>query len=576
MYVVVTGAPPSAASCELWENNSTDDSVYGSDEFSLSVEIPTSVGLFHLGSVLLSKFSKYKLKAIGFGFTASLMGVPQLPEIVGDALEGDVTKAGDNVFTGENTFEGNVNSGPLDFVSGTSIPTIDGQLRYLSGITGLSGKQFAYFDVAVKYFLSYDTLPTVDGVVLTYNADNDDFDWAVPSAGTIADNSISAIKMNSTNSPADNQVQSYDEATGGYTWVDQADGAPPTIQAADPTSASSVGWHCALTSGHTFYKSAEGLFNVSTGEYTADPSAAPTLVSATIPTSGDTITLVFSENVEAGSGGSAGFTLSTPTDVMTYSSGDGTDTIVFTLASTINSGDTPTIGYTQPTDGWEATTGGVDVESFSGSSVVNNSTQESSSTLTAFIAGSEDDGDPLSTGSGTVSITGMTHAEDHDSGADGALLNDGADDYFDIQTSGNIDYGVGKISFYLYPEQSQTSRQYRYLFSDAADYHAFCLLHEADDRLRFRTTDGSAYFDAAVSTDLLTQDTWHLIEFTWSDVANEVTLRINGGTVQTAAITFSGATEGTNFRFTAGSAAGATSYYGRIDTVSIFSTTTEA
>lgn len=45
----------------------------------------------------------------------------------------------------------------------------------------------------------------------------------------------------------------------------------PTIQASDPTSASSVGWYLATGSGDAFYKSPAGLFNISAGTYTADP-----------------------------------------------------------------------------------------------------------------------------------------------------------------------------------------------------------------------------------------------------------------------------------------------------------------
>lgn len=81
MYVVVTAAPSSVAVCELWENNSADDVTYAADEYALSVIIPTATGTYHLGEVSLAKFSRYKLKAIDYGFTASLIGVPKLPEI---------------------------------------------------------------------------------------------------------------------------------------------------------------------------------------------------------------------------------------------------------------------------------------------------------------------------------------------------------------------------------------------------------------------------------------------------------------------------------------------------------------
>jgi hypothetical protein len=101
----------------------------------------------------------------------------------------------------------------------------------------------------------------------------------------------------------------------------------------------------------------------------------PTLTSLTIPSSGDTATAVFSEAVSFGAGGSGGWTLNNPSNAMTYASGSGTDTIVFNLASTILSTDTPTVSYTQPTNGFESSDDGVDLASIPSASVTNNSTQ---------------------------------------------------------------------------------------------------------------------------------------------------------------------------------------------------------
>lgn len=101
----------------------------------------------------------------------------------------------------------------------------------------------------------------------------------------------------------------------------------------------------------------------------------PTLTSLTIPTSGDTATAVFSEAVSYGAGGAGGWTLNSPTNAMTYASGTGTDTIVFNLSSTILSTDTPTVSYTQPTNGFESADDGVDLASITNASVTNSSTQ---------------------------------------------------------------------------------------------------------------------------------------------------------------------------------------------------------
>ena len=126
-------------------------------------------------------------------------------------------------------------------------------------------------------------------------------------------------------------------------------------------------------SGDLFIKTATGLYTIA-GTYAPDPTT-PTLTSLTIPTSGDTATAVFSEAVSYGAGGAGGWTLNSPTNAMTYASGTGTDTIVFNLASTILSTDTPTVLYTQPTNGFESADDGVDLASITNATVTNNSTQ---------------------------------------------------------------------------------------------------------------------------------------------------------------------------------------------------------
>lgn len=46
-------------------------------------------------------------------------------------------------------------------------------------------------------------------------------------------------------------------------------GITPTVQSADPTSASAEGWYLATGSGDLFFKSAAGLFTIA-GSYAAD------------------------------------------------------------------------------------------------------------------------------------------------------------------------------------------------------------------------------------------------------------------------------------------------------------------
>lgn len=82
----------------------------------------------------------------------------------------------------------------------------------------------------------------------------------------------------------------FDEVFDVLDGLSTGGGATPTVQSADPTSASSVGWYMATTSGDAFYKSAAGLFNVSAGTYTADPVNYTLTIDSTGWGSGDTVT----------------------------------------------------------------------------------------------------------------------------------------------------------------------------------------------------------------------------------------------------------------------------------------------
>lgn len=78
---------------------------------------------------------------------------------------------------------------------------------------------------------------------------------------------------------------------------------------------------------------------VGSGSDTTDP----TLTSATIAADGDSISLLFDEAVT----GDAGFTLVAPSAVtMTYASGDGTNTLVYSLSRTIDHAESILLNYT--------------------------------------------------------------------------------------------------------------------------------------------------------------------------------------------------------------------------------------
>lgn len=138
---------------------------------------------------------------------------------------------------------------------------------------------------------------------------------------------------------------------------------------------------------------AVGAWNADTGDTTA-----PTLSSATFGTNGTSLTLAFSEAVTATI--STGFAL-TPTNggaavTLSYASGSGTSSLVYTASRTITRNETLTLSYVQPGNGIEDAAGN-DLASFSGQSVTNNSTQNNAPT-------------DLSISSSTVSVAGGTNA----------------------------------------------------------------------------------------------------------------------------------------------------------------------
>jgi len=139
-------------------------------------------------------------------------------------------------------------------------------------------------------------------------------------------------------------------------------------------------------------------------------AVGPEIVSATIPSSGESVSLVFSEAMpRGGSFAYSDFALSgtdLAQDMTGYSSGDGTITIVLTC-SKIYSGDSGiTVAHTQPGDGLEADDDGADLGSFSLFPVFNNSTQTSPSSPLAprtviFGTGTSE----VTTGAGSKTIT---------------------------------------------------------------------------------------------------------------------------------------------------------------------------
>ncbi len=112
------------------------------------------------------------------------------------------------------------------------------------------------------------------------------------------------------------------------------------------------------------------------GAYGATNSdVGPSATSGTVNSSGTTLTIGFSEVIYIGSGGSAGFTISSSggAATLTYVSGSGSSSLIYAISRIIYLGETATASYTQPGNGFEDLDGN-DIATFSNLSVVNNST----------------------------------------------------------------------------------------------------------------------------------------------------------------------------------------------------------
>lgn len=110
----------------------------------------------------------------------------------------------------------------------------------------------------------------------------------------------------------------------------------------------------------------------------AADTTPPTISSASVPTAGDTIAVQMSEAMQVGAGGSGGWTISLGDATISSASVDGTDNTIINLtpSRTLLTGESFTIGYTQPGDGFQdqAATPN-DLATLSGAAVTNNSSQ---------------------------------------------------------------------------------------------------------------------------------------------------------------------------------------------------------
>lgn len=98
----------------------------------------------------------------------------------------------------------------------------------------------------------------------------------------------------------------------------------------------------------------------------------PHVATAAVNASGNFVVSTRGLSITAGAGGSGGFTMDCTTAgtgiTATYSSGDATSQVTFTLSATPYDNDTCTYDFVQPTGGWQSSNG-VDLASISGAIV---------------------------------------------------------------------------------------------------------------------------------------------------------------------------------------------------------------
>jgi hypothetical protein len=183
----------------------------------------------------------------------------------------------------------------------------------------------------------------------------------------------------------------YDTLTstnGGIRWESSvADHALPNsyIYTTKPSYWGGMPWPTFNPSnGATIAANTKSYTNIPAGfryEFGVDPAAGgdstpPSVSSATVGTSGTTLSVQFSEAVTDGNGsGTWTLSMSGGSAAATYSSGGGTSLLVYNLNRTVNSSETGTAAFVQAGNGVEDLSGN-DLASFSGLNVVNSSTQD--------------------------------------------------------------------------------------------------------------------------------------------------------------------------------------------------------
>lgn len=82
IWINVTSAPSSEAAAEIWSEESPDNTNFANAQPSLVETVPTSTGYVYMGRhYIQAPYTKLKVKAISYGFTATVIGLPVTIEV---------------------------------------------------------------------------------------------------------------------------------------------------------------------------------------------------------------------------------------------------------------------------------------------------------------------------------------------------------------------------------------------------------------------------------------------------------------------------------------------------------------
>lgn len=277
---------------------------------------------------------------------------------------------------------------------------------------------------------------------------------------------------------------------------------------------------------------------------TAPDVTAPTISSVTVGTDGDTVTIVFTEAVTDGGLDGGEFDIDCDGDsgannVLVYSSGDTTNTWVFTATSTVQSGETCDLDFDGDAD--EAEDGaGNDLADVTDGAVTNNSTQGTGATLYNLWAFENNLTDTqgnnnLSAGGGT------TYGSTSPPAGTYFLDPDGTDDYWYVTDSGDMGpmEGDGDFSIAFWMKYSSPATKFIGKY-DSSESDGWVI--ETDGTRKF-----IFYTDATVKTSgnyVFSNSEWMHFVVTYDAATNVVCLYRNGSLLDTGDFSSGCATAG--------------------------------